>query len=271
MPELPEVETVARQLDVAIAGKKFREISIEDKKLYNPLLLNLKGASVCRVFRIGKEVGFELSKAKKKFYLSVHLRMSGRLIWVPTKDREVNQRWVRVRISSVGGELRFIDPRRFGTMRVADKVEDLSPRGLDPINDKFSSEEFYSMLNASNQELKSFLLRQDKLVGLGNIYASEILFDCSLHPTSKCKSLTKKDAQQLLRSTRRILKKAIKNCGTTFSDFQNAHGELGSYQEFLKVYNRAGEPCLECGNLVEKIIQQQRSTYFCGNCQQVSL
>ena len=123
------------------------------------------------------------------------------------------------------------------------------------------------MIGNTHQNIKAWLLRQDRLVGLGNIYASEILFVAGISPLRQASSLNAAEHRSLLRATRRVLRRAIKNCGTTFSDFQDAQGLTGSYQHYLTVYGRDGEPCPRCRAPVVRLVQQQRSTYHCAQCQ----
>ena len=123
------------------------------------------------------------------------------------------------------------------------------------------------LLGTSAQPLKAWLLRQDRLVGLGNIYASEILHAARLSPFAGAGSLNGREVRRLHSATRRILQRAIRNCGTTFSDFQDARGASGSYQRLLAVYGRDGEGCRRCRATIERVVQQQRSTFYCPGCQ----
>ena len=135
------------------------------------------------------------------------------------------------------------------------------------MSDAFTPQALSKALRHSQQPLKTWLLRQDRLVGLGNIYACEILFAARLNPQQPAGSLTRADVGRLYRQTRAILARAIDNCGTTFSDFQGVRGSIGSYQRFLKVYRRQGQPCPRCGSIIDKLVQQQRSTFYCPTCQ----
>ena len=163
--------------------------------------------------------------------------------------------------------LTFNDPRRFGTIAVTRRLGDLRPAGVEPLSDRFTATCLRDLLGASRQPLKNFLLRQDRVVGLGNIYASEILHASRLHPARPAGSLTDAEVGRLHRATRRVLRAAIDCCGTTFSDFQDARGVSGGFQEFLQVYGRAGAPCRRCGGTVERTVQGGRSTFACDRCQ----
>ena len=166
------------------------------------------------------------------------------------------------------GRLEFHDVRRFGTVRLCRDESEFQPLGLDPVDPSMSLDQFDALLRVSCQPLKHLLMRQDRLVGIGNIYASEILFDARLSPLQTGASLTPSQMRALFRSTQKILNRAIRASGTTFSDYQDSNGEAGNYQQRLKVYEREGEPCVRCRSAaIRRIVQQQRSTYFCPSCQ----
>jgi formamidopyrimidine-DNA glycosylase len=138
---------------------------------------------------------------------------------------------------------------------------------MDPLSPHLTPASLGRLIGESRQNVKAWLLRQDRLVGLGNIYASEILFVAGISPLREAGSLSPDEHGRLWRATRRVLRRAIRNCGTTFSDFQDAQGLTGSYQHYLKVYGREDEPCPACRTPVVRIVQQQRSTYYCPRCQ----
>jgi formamidopyrimidine-DNA glycosylase len=139
---------------------------------------------------------------------------------------------------------------------------------MDPFSADLNPRVLGGLIGESHQNIKAWLLRQDRLVGLGNIYASEILFVAGISPLREAASLEATEHRKLLRATRLVLRRAIRNCGTTFSDFQDAQGLTGSYQNYLAVYGRESEPCLRCGTPVVRFVQQQRSTFFCSRCQE---
>lgn len=269
MPELPEVETVARGLHSQLAGRRLRGIEIHDSKLRHTDYSPLHGASLTSAQRIGKRVAITFNTKHGPRWLLVHLRMSGVLFYTPDGRLPEGKpdKHVRAEFLLDKGKLLFYDPRRFGTFDLISDQADALPAGVDPFDRKLTAASFAQMLSSSPQALKLWLLRQDRLVGLGNIYASEILHDCGLHPERCASSLDSTQAAELLASTRGILRKAIRHCGTTFSDFHNVNGEAGGFSRFLQVYGRAGQSCLRCGTPVERIVQGQRSTFFCPACQ----
>jgi formamidopyrimidine-DNA glycosylase len=273
MPELPEVETVARQLAPLVEGRRVREVRILDPLLRNGRVPPVRGREVRRVHRIGKQVALELSPRKQadaSLWALVHLRMTGRLIFVDpnTPITPEHRKRLRARFRFDRGELWFVDTRRFGTLRWARTRDEAEPPGVDPTTDAFTPARLAELLRGTRGgRLKPWLLRQDRLVGLGNIYASEILWVSRLSPFREPGSLDPAETRRLHRATRRVLARAIDNCGTTFSDFQDARGVEGSYQRFLKVYDREGQRCRRCRGRIERVVQQQRSTYHCRGCQ----
>lgn len=264
MPELPEVETVARQLAGLIPGRKVRRLTILDPKLTLRSRPGLVGQRIDRVFRVGKQVLIETSRPR---WLCIHLRMTGRLIWYPSRELPEQQAHLRARLVLDGGQVWFVDPRRFGTLSVHGDLAETAPKGVEPLSDELTARRLRALLGSSGQQLKVWLLRQDRVVGLGNIYACEILFAARLDPFRAAGSLSADQVRRLHRSIRRVLRQAIDCCGTTFSDFQDARGVYGGFQEFLQVYAREGQPCRVCGAPIERVEQQQRGTFYCPTCQ----
>ncbi len=272
MPELPEVETVARQLDPLISGRTVRTLRILDSLLGTLPTGRVRGSSVSRVFRLGKQVVLELERrtlCSPRLWLSVHLRMTGRLLWEPGAGRPgpEDQPHLRARLVLEGGVVDFVDPRRFGVIRLAGTQEQLQPAGVDPTGRRFTRGLLRGLLEHSRQEIKPWLLRQDRLTGLGNIYASEILARARIHPARPAGSLDGAELRRLHAATVAILQRAIRHCGTTFSDFQDSRGDTGGFQRFLKVYGHENDPCRRCRTPVKRMVQQGRSTFFCPTCQ----
>jgi len=269
MPELPEVETIVRQLQPELEGRKIVSIEIFDPKLETRGISKLPGRKILAVTRIGKQVCLELSGREgdnKKLWLLFHLRMTGRLITGRCKTGQ-NRKHLRACILLDRGSLLFYDMRRFGRLLVLGSFQEAQPEGIDPLSGRFTGRKLAELTSGSAQEIKPWLLRQDRLVGLGNIYASEILFASGIDPRRQAGSLTTEELRRLHRQIRRILQLAIGKCGTTFSNFQDSRGRTGSFQRFLSVYRKAGQPCPRCSRPVQWIVQQRRSTFFCPACQ----
>jgi formamidopyrimidine-DNA glycosylase len=268
MPELPEVETVARQLAPHLVGRRVRALRILDPLLRRGRTPGLRGRRIAEVGRAGKQVriGFEAADGDGELWLAVHLRMTGRLQWAEEGTRATS-RYLRARFRLDRGHLLFYDTRRFGTFSWSVDRDGAWTGGVDPLDPSLDDRRFGELLAGSSQALKVWLLRQDRLVGLGNIYASEICHVARLSPMRAVNTLDPRERRRLLRATRSVLDRAIRNCGTTFSDFQDAYGVTGSYQQFLRVYGREGLRCRRCGGTIARFVQQQRSTFFCPVCQ----
>ncbi len=271
MPELPEVETVARQLDPLVRGQQIGDLQILDHLLAFNEQAEVIGSRIQAVRRIGKEVVFELERAdhpEDDWLLAVHLRMTGRLIHESGRLAEGRgERHLRAVLELKRGRVLFYDMRRFGTFRLYRTLADALPAGQEPLDRSFTATRLNSLIKGSNTAVKVWLLRQDRICGIGNIYASEILHDCGIDPFRPAVSLNEPELNSLVSSTKKILRKAIRHCGTTFSDFQNANGEVGGYQRFLRVYQHAGEGCHSCGTEILRAVQAQRSTFWCPACQ----
>jgi len=271
MPELPEVEIVVRGLAPLVSGRRVRKVEVFDSKLaLRPDDLP-QNSTICTVTRSAKETVFHLvppGKRKPSLWLCVHLRMTGRLIWsdAPAVDRH---RHLRAHIILDRGSLSFFDSRRFGILRLLRDLNGAFPSGIDPLGDGFTLERLSELLDGSRQQIKPWLMRQDRLAGLGNLYASEILHAAQLSPFRMAGELDWVEVERLHRVTRRLLERAIRHCGTTFSDFQDSRGQSGRFRRYLNVYDREGKPCHRCRMLVVRVVQQGRSTYYCPKCQRV--
>lgn len=263
MPELPEVETVARQLAPLIVGRTIKAAHVFDPLLLRQPLPPLLERRIVAVARRGKQVVIEFDGAP--LALAVHLRMTGRLVYSEQDDGAEGPP-LRARFGLDRGELRFLDTRRFGTFTWVDDLRLVEPAGVEPLGPQFTTARLQELLAGSTTPLKVWLLRQEKIVGIGNIYASEILYKAKLDPFRPAGTLLPREIGALRRATIAVLERAIGHSGTTFSDFQDAHGLTGSYQRYLAVYDREGKPCRRCARPIERVVQAQRSTYFCRNC-----
>ena len=260
---------MARQLAPHAEGRLLAALSISDPLIDLASDADASGRAVLSLKRIGKQVVFELGPSPaddSPLWIGIHLRMTGRL--VHARDEFTGQdRPPRAVFELDQGRIGFFDTRRFGTIRLHRELKALDPPGLDPTHDVFTARRLKELIGKSKQEMKVWLLRQDRLTGLGNIYCSEILFASGVDPRRPACELTDDEIKRVHRHTKRILNKAIKACGTTFSDFQDAHGLTGSYQKYLKVYKKEGLPCPTCGTPISRIVQAQRSTFYCPVCQ----
>jgi formamidopyrimidine-DNA glycosylase len=270
MPELPEVETVVRTLRPEIVGKRIiaawssgRPLRLA-RKLDTRRLESAVGATIVSIRRKGKYILLDLNRGGG---VLVHLGMSGRLRLQNAVEERVKHTHV---IWSLTGkrELRFVDPRRFGWVEAAADVDGLPEiRGLgpDPLTE-LDVKRLQSLLTASRAPIKSFLLDQHRIAGLGNIYVCEALFRAGIHPRSQAWRVYKK-AAPLLEAIRTTLAIGIANCGTTFRDFVNSTGEPGRNIQALLVYGREGQRCTICRQNVRRQVDSGRSTFYCGRCQ----
>ncbi len=279
MPELPEVETVANQLNPLLKNQWIESLVVHDKARIKLRPSAVKDQQIKDVFRVGKEIVLSLSQGK---FVAFHLRMTGRLLWnsgaalpetlVNESSASLDPRHLRLEMAlrkkSKRSDLKFFDVRKFGTVKIVSDLAELGSGGVEPLSSEFTADKLKSLIGNSSQSLRNFLMRQDKIVGLGNIYVCEILFCSGIHPERTLDSLSDEEIKLLRNQSRKILKKAIKNCGTTFSDFQQTTGETGSYQKYLKVYAREGEACSSCRTEIVREKVGGRSSFFCPGCQQ---
>jgi len=302
MPELPEVETIVKDLQKKILGEKILNIEIFDQKVWrgefsSDFLCNKK---ITKISRRGK---FIVLNIDKKYFLLVHLRMTGRILFFQEKKlkknfstqfsksesqqqfkqknkndqnlqhleyKKIQKSFIRAIIFLENKNvLIFSDVRKFGFLQILNKsdFENFSQNwGIEPFDKNFSFTIFQKKLSPK-KNIKNFLLDQKSIAGIGNIYADEILFEAKISPLNKIQDLDKKNLKKLFFAIPKILDLAIKNRGTTFDSFRDANGLKGKFQNFLKVYGRAGKKCKICNNILEKIRVSGRGTVFCRNCQ----
>ena len=278
MPELPEVETVARGLQAAIAGRKIVSISLgKTDFMDDPAAMEreLPGRSIVAVERYGKFLLMRLSSGANgerarhegESALLVHLGMTGMLLPQATSEPAKKHTHV-VMLLDDGRELRYVDPRRFGRMAyLAGDVlrKELERFGADPL--AAGLDEFVSRIQARRAQIKALLLNQSVIRGVGNIYADESLWKAKLHPAELGARLTNAQASKLYRVLQEILRKAIELRGSSISDFLDADGMPGEYQRHHRVYGREGERCFRCRSIIRRTIVAGRSSYYCPNCQ----
>jgi formamidopyrimidine-DNA glycosylase len=295
MPELPEVETVARDLQRWVAGATIVDAEVRwDRTIRHPqpperFVAEITDATILRVDRRAKTVLLHLEDGR---VMTVALRMTGALIVAPPGTPDDPYARVVFRLAD-GRELRYRDVRKFGRIglwpggglrsvgagrgtrsrKVAENArryrigEVFSGHGPEPLSRSFTVARFGQRLARRSAKLKTLLLDQTFIAGVGNIYADEALWRARLHPLRAADTLDTGDVQRLHRAIRRVLRDGIANRGASFSDYVDARGEEGTNQERLAVYRRTGEPCFRCGRPIERIVVGQRSTHFCPRCQ----
>jgi formamidopyrimidine-DNA glycosylase len=274
VPELPEVETVARSLRASILGRRI--LSVETSGLSLRRALDEKrlraacaGARIETVERTGKYLLLRLSGGE---VLVAHLGMSGRLLF--ERDgaaRRLPHTHLVFRLDG-GGELRYVDARRFGMIAVHAEgalaaSPELSILGPDPLSKEFTLARFQGELSSSRRDVKQFLLDQGRVAGLGNIYVAEALFLAGISPRRRADRLGPRRGARLHRAIVEVLLAAVERRGTSFRDYVDADGQSGDNQHHLGVYGRAGAPCRRCGAPIRRLVQGARSTFYCPHCQ----
>ena len=268
MPELPEVETIRRQLCAAgVAGRSIEQVLIEWPRTVDPLspeafCERVEGRIIERLSRHGKWLIFELDGEEN---LLVHLRMTGGFYLSQGSLKKGPHDRALLRLSD-GLNLHFRDPRKFGRWRLG-----AFPLGLGPDALEIGARQFFRTLEKTNRGLKGLLLDQSFIAGVGNIYADEALFEARLHPERRAGSLSEEDKLALYDAVTHVIRAGVENGGTSLGDGQgnytDLNGDAGGHREKVKAYGRAGQPCVVCGKPLEKIKIAQRATVFCSHCQ----
>lgn len=271
MPELPEVETIRKDLKKKIIGKKIIDIKVVQKKSIknsaDKFIKALRNNYVVNIMRKGKLLVLELNNEN---YILIHLRMTGQLVY--KLDLSLAQNHTRAILCFEDkSELYFNDLRRFGYLQIADRKEKdkiINKTGVDAISKNFNLGVLKKLFRNKKRTLKSVLLDQKIIAGIGNIYADEICFDARLNPSRKVNGLNDKEFKRLYNSIRNILRLAIKHRGTTFSDYIDTSGRKGNFAKFLKVYGREKENCKNCKEKsIKRIKLAGRTTRYCEQCQ----
>jgi formamidopyrimidine-DNA glycosylase len=293
MPELPEVETIRRQLAPAVVGRRIERAEVLDERWTRPDLPRsveeaLAGAPIEAVERRGKYLILRLEGERA---LVMHLRMTGNLLLRPAGRRAAadlmepdrlgaprlyegspDLRYLRARlVLDDGSELLFTDPRRFGNgavMRTRELDAHLAARvGLEPLTGELTADAIRELAAGRRAPLKSFLLAQAGVAGIGNIYADEALWRARLHPLSPAGSMKLEDCEALRRGIVEALEAGLANGGASIDDYRDLRGERGSMQDAFAVHTREGRECVRCGEDIRRIVVAGRSTYFCPGCQ----
>jgi formamidopyrimidine-DNA glycosylase len=276
MPELPEVETIARGLARRVSGDVIESVWLGQKPepLKSPareMAATLEHSRITTVRRMGKHIVFDLEATQRRRTASkahptkaqwiVHLGMTGRLQVCETQSEVLKHTHAILKLES-GRELRFVDPRRFGRLSVAAGFD---AGGVEPLEADLES--FLAMFHGRKTPIKSALLNQKLLRGVGNIYADESLFRAGIRPRRRASAITRDQLAKLLASVKEVLREAIALGGSSISDYVDADGEEGFFQLQHRVYGREGERCLVCKTPVKRIVIAGRSSHYCPKCQ----
>ncbi|MHB8086529.1 MAG: DNA-formamidopyrimidine glycosylase [Dehalococcoidia bacterium] len=267
MPELPEVETIKNSLAPYVVGRTFTKVKIDDIRPLQNLKAGefrrrLTGKTILSLKRRGKYIIFGLSGGEN---LIVHLRMTGALLWNP----ECEEPFARIEFSfDGGGRLLYTDVRRFGTMWMVSKVSSITGKlGIEPLSNGFTQEYLAAILDSRPTPIKSLLLNQERIAGIGNMYADEALYYARIHPLRPGNSLDASEIKHLHSGIQSVLKKGIKNKGASIRNYRCPDGQAGTAHEEFAVAHREGQPCTRCGGKVARMVVGQRGTYYCPRCQ----
>ncbi|MCX6766613.1 MAG: bifunctional DNA-formamidopyrimidine glycosylase/DNA-(apurinic or apyrimidinic site) lyase [Candidatus Moranbacteria bacterium] len=296
MPELPEVQTIVDDLNRKIKGDSIAGFWSDWKKTVRPptgkgegvkmpigkFIEGIKGRKILSASRIGKNIFINLSGGKTIY---IHLKMTGHLlvkhVTCNTKHKagkedyffdKVNQYIHHIFYLKSGRTLEFSDLRKFGKIILADtdkikEIKEIGSLGIDAMSKEFSLEMFENILDKKTTKIKLLLMDQSKLAGVGNIYASEILYEAGILPTRSAEKVSREERKKLFHAIKKTLEKGIKLRGTSDSDYRDTAGAPGGFQKVLKVYRRTGKKCGKCGTIVQRIKLGQRGTFFCPVCQ----
>lgn len=287
MPELPEVETIVRDLKKTILKLKIKDVWTDFKKMvkkpasFEQFKKEIVGKKILNVWRRGKNIIFNLSDNK---FLLIHQKLTGHLLlgkwkfergkWTPLKKgplQEPVNRFIHLMFWLDNGKmLALSDLRKFAKIELLDQNElekELSSFGPEPLDKEFNFERFQEILKNKKGKIKQVLMDQNIIAGIGNIYSDEILWQAKIHPLKNVSQLTEKELKLIFQAIKEILPKAIKLGGESISDFRRISGEPGYFDKERKVYQRAGQECIRCHNIIKKIKIGSRSAHFCPFCQ----
>jgi formamidopyrimidine-DNA glycosylase len=269
MPELPEVETIARGLANAVNGKTIGRIDVRLPKVVVPPSPGFEeGLLGERIASVGRRAKFVVVALESGRSLAIHLRMTGRLIVQPSGTPQPEP-YTNVLLEFTDGtRLCFADVRQFGRMRLVGQEEPWAAEvGIEPLSEEFSTERFSGLLAGRTTPIKVFLLDQRRIAGIGNIYACEALWEARIRPDRPAGSLSPARRLRLHRAIGDVLRLAIEMRGTSVDDYVDTEGLRGGFQNVLSVYGRDGKPCLKCGKPIVRTVLGQRGTWWCRTCQ----
>jgi len=273
MPELPEVETIRRNLQATIVNSRIITIDVHDVRLGRPVQPDQlqKWAVGHRIVSFARRAKYIIVHLDNDAAIIIHLGMSGRLGVLPASAHVEKHTHVIFHLDD-NRQLRYRDPRRFGLIEITlpgaiESYAGFAKLGVEPLSAAFNAQFLADHLPKSKKAIKLWIMDAQNIVGIGNIYANEALFFAGLHPARPAASLNRVEQRKLTDSIKSTLERALQLGGTTIRDFQNTHGEPGFFQQVLSVYQREGEKCKNCGTAIIKVVVGGRSTFFCPVCQ----
>ncbi len=282
MPELPEVETIKKSLQKSIAGKKITGIEILLAKQFQGKKEDVVGEKITSIDRRGKILKISLSNGKS---LLIHFKLSGQLVWapkvgdgftlghpIPFAGDELPAKTTHVIFNIDGGRLFFNDLRQFGWIKVVDEAgleKEIGKLGIEPFDKEFTVDYLKKIFSKTARPVKIVLMEQEKIAGIGNIYANDALFEAGIMPTRPAKSLKDEEIEKLRKAIIKVLEDGLKYGGSSAADeaYIKPSGERGEYQKHFRVYQRNGQKCSRCGGTIKRINLGGRGTFFCPDCQ----
>ncbi|QLB15539.1 DNA-formamidopyrimidine glycosylase [Mannheimia granulomatis] len=272
MPELPEVETSVRGVEPYLVGQTIKQIIVRQPKLrwmVSPEIIAMQNAKIHAVERRAKYLIIRTTQGD----ILLHLGMSGSLgILKEFQQKEAGKHDHIDLVTENGTILRYNDPRKFGCWLWAEKAEEhelLRKLGPEPLSEAFTTDYLFAKSRKKTTACKTFIMTNEVVVGVGNIYACESLFMAGIHPKLAAQNLTQKQCERLVKVVKEVLTKAIIQGGTTLKDFIQPDGKPGYFAQVLQVYGRKGENCNDCGSTIEAKVIGQRNSFFCPNCQKL--
>lgn len=271
MPEIAEVETVRNTLKKMVLNKEIKSVNVIYKKMLesniDDFLKILPGKKIIDIKRIGKWLIFDLGD----YYLLSHLRMEGKFFVKNSLD-EINKHEHIIITFTDNTDLRYHDTRKFGRMNLVrkedlKKVEAIKKQGIEPISNELTAHYLYEKINAKKLPIKTILLDQTIIAGLGNIYVDEVLFASKIYPLKRGNEITMEECEKIKESSKKIITEAIKYGGTTIKSYTSSLGVTGRFQQFLMVHKRENAECFICHAKIKRIKVGGRSTYYCPHCQ----
>jgi formamidopyrimidine-DNA glycosylase len=273
MPELPEVETVRRSLEIALPERSVIEIQVREPRLRKPVDEERLNELILRrkVLKLSRRAKYIVVHFAGGSCLILHLGMTGQLL-ILSPEQPLDKHDHVTFLLDDGRELRFRDPRRFGIVAVVEeenlsKHETLRHLGVEPLTADFTPDFLFAGSRKSKKPVKNFIMDQQIVVGVGNIYASEALFLAGIHPLRAAGRISLGRWQKLHATIRQVLEEAIALGGTTIDDFRDSDGTSGYFQQKLRAYGRKGEPCVNCQTPIRAQVLAGRSTFYCPKCQ----
>ena len=271
VPELPEVETIRRDLEPLVVGRPITSVEVDPGTIQllvgapiETLRENLVGRAIESLGRRGKYLMFGLDDGR---VFVVHLRMTGRLVWRPRTAPP--EQWQRAVIEFDNGfDLRWADLRKFGTWRMHESAAEVIDKlGPEPIDAELTLKQFRERLANRTAPVKAVLLDQRRFAGLGNIYVDEALYEAGIRPDTPAGRVSPAAVKRLFASSRSVLERGIENRGASFKDYVDGQGEQGKQHMYVQVFRRTGQPCYRCGSTILRTVVGGRSTHYCPKCQ----